>query len=884
MTAADRTDVRARRAHFVTASLVAWPWSAATGLRHRLHHAASGGLRVEGGTVHGATSPPIELSVVAGGMPGTITRRDGWRHLAGFTALAVPDTPHLDAWLQGQLVVAAVDGDDRVVAATGLQFAGVIDERFATQRPLGVVWRGGVPDVHVWAPTARRVRLLRYDPADRDQPREIVAMTNDRGVWSVSGAPSWDRDLYRYEVEVYAPDTDRIETNLVTDPWSLSLAADSTHSQIVRLEDADLLPHAWDPPAKPTTTRQRGMVVYELHVRDFSIGDVSVPPRHRGRYGAFSCDDTTGVQHLRGLADAGVTHLHLLPTFDFATVPDREADRVSPSIEPPDDPASERPRTIQQAGRDHDGFNWGYDPWHWTVPEGSYASDPDGVTRILEFRQMVRAINRTGLRVVVDVVYNHTHAAGQDPASVLDRLVPGYHHRLDADGRVETSSCCPNTATEHAMTARLVVDSVLTWARAYRVDGFRFDLMGHHPRSLMVRIRAALDALTSDADGVVGRDIVLYGEGWEFGEVAGDARFVQATQRNLGGTGIGSFDDRLRDAVRGGSPFTELRTQGFATGAGVDPNETDTDGPAVRADRARRLADLVRLGLAGSLAEYRFETADGRIRAGRDLVHDDAPAGYTAAPMEQVAYVSAHDNETLFDAVQAKLPLSTPMAQRVRAHNLALSVVAFAQGTPFFHAGSDLLRSKSLDRDSYASGDWFNRLDLTGRTSNWGVGLPPDHGEPERDDVVRMLLRALPAPTAGDIARCRDHLREVLRVRRSSPRFGLPDAAAVRAQLRFHATGPDAPPGVVAMSLTGGRSSADELVVVFNASLASWSLIGEGGVAAGGWELHPMLRSSTDEVVRTATYDARSHRFAVPARTTAVFVRPAPLAGSATDR
>jgi pullulanase/glycogen debranching enzyme len=189
------------------------------------------------------------------------------------------------------------------------------------------------------------------------------------------------------------------------------------------------------------------------------------------------------------------------------------------------------------------------------TPEGSYATNPDGTARIAEFRTMVGALHRNGLRVVLDQVFNHTSASGQDATSVLDRIVPGYYHRLDPrTGAVETSTCCQDVATEHSMAEKMMVDAVVTWARDYKVDGFRFDLMGHASRANMLAVRRALDALTLRRDGVDGRRIYLYGEGWNFGPVADNARFLQATQGQLGGTGIGTFSDRLRDAVRGGGP------------------------------------------------------------------------------------------------------------------------------------------------------------------------------------------------------------------------------------------------------------------------------------------------------------------------------------------
>ena len=208
---------------------------------------------------------------------------------------------------------------------------------------------------------------------------------------------------------------------------------------------------------------------------------------------------------------------------------------------------------------------------HYTAPEGSYASNPaDGAARLREFRQMVMGLHRAGLRVGMDVVYNHTFASGQHEKSVLDRIVPGYYHRLNAEGVVERSTCCDNTATEQMMMGKLLIDSVLTWAQGHHIDSFRFDLMGHQPRALMERLAARLKAET-------GREIPLIGEGWNFGEVADGQRFVQASQLSLNGSGIGTFSDRGRDAVRGGSAGDSgaamVARQGYVSGLYHDPNE-----------------------------------------------------------------------------------------------------------------------------------------------------------------------------------------------------------------------------------------------------------------------------------------------------------------------
>ena len=377
------------------------------------------------------------------------------------------------------------------------------------------------------------------------------------------------------------PTLDKVVENAVTDPYSVALTTNAARSVLADLADPALAPNGWQRLRKPALRQPEDSTIYELHVRDFSISDETVPAAHRGTYLAFTDRRSDGMRQLRDLARAGVTSLHLLPANDIATIEEDRSKQQGPPCDlrsfPPDSPLQQE-CVAKVAGTD--GYNWGYDPLHHTTPEGSYSTVPDGPARTLQFRRMVEGINRAGLRVIMDVVYNHTPAAGQDPKSILDRIVPGYYQRLNpATGAVETSTCCSNTATEHLMMGKLLIDSVLTWARQYKVDGFRFDLMGHQPKALMVELRRDLDALTRSRDGVDGKRIYLYGEGWNFGEVADNARFVQASQLNLAGTGIGTFSDRLRDAVRGGSPFdADPRTQGFANGLFTDPNDSPANG------------------------------------------------------------------------------------------------------------------------------------------------------------------------------------------------------------------------------------------------------------------------------------------------------------------
>jgi pullulanase len=871
-------NLAAQRAHFVTSDLIAWPSAIDDGATYRLHHAAEGGLGIADDAVTGGDA--IELSPVAGGLPSAISDRDGFRHLAGRAALSLGDAlddETLDDWLTGQLAVSATSAEGQLLAATGLQLPGVLDERFADDdAPLGPTWDGDVPSLGLWAPTAKSVRLHLFDELSTGEAREIVPMARQGGVWSVTGDPAWDRDAYLFEVEVYVPGEGEVVTNLVTDPYSLSLAADSVRSQLVRLGDADLAPAGWSDLVKPAFRGQRDLTVYELHVRDFSASDPTVPEEVRGTYEAFTLPGTAGTDHLRALADAGLSHVHLLPVNDIATIRERAEDRTEPVIPDGLAPDSTEQQALVTETRDVDAFNWGYDPYHFTTPEGSYASDPDGPARIREFRDLVAALNGDGLRVVVDVVYNHTHAAGQADKSVLDRIVPGYYQRLNDTGQVETSTCCPNTATEHAMMERLIVDSVVTWATEYKVDGFRFDLMGHHPKAQMQRLREELDALTVEDDGVDGSSIVLYGEGWNFGEVANDARFEQATQANMAGTGIGTFSDRLRDAARGGSPFAGVQEQGFLTGLAVDPNGTDQGTSAEVEARARHLTDLVRLGMAGNLAAFAFETSDGQVRAGRDLDYNGSPAGYGQTPTDHVVYVSKHDNETLFDTIAYKLPVARTMAERVRVQNLGLSTVVLSQGTPFLHGGSDLLRSKSLDRDSYDSGDHFNRVDWTRQRNNWGVGLPPAEKNEDNWPIMAPLLRDIPVATTDDLDANAAHLQELLAIRSSTDLFRLPDAAAVQDQLRFHATGPEAPLGSIVYSISGGDPAAGQLpitdvLVVVNAAPDALELPA-GAVPEGPWQLHPVQQASADAQVREASATGDG-AVAVPGRTTAVFVQ-----------
>ncbi len=873
-------DLARARAHWVTRDLLLWDVAQIPqGSEVRLHHDDAAALRLAPTGIAGGTS--FALTPEPAGVPAAV--RERFPHLARYAAFRLPAdrVQEVPALLRGQIAVSVRDAQGRLAAATGVQVPGVLDDVFRYDGPLGPAFENGEAVLRLWAPTAQRVVLHLHETSDPSSaPAATLPMARDEatGVWTARPEARWRGRFYAFAVTVFTRATNRIETNVVTDPSSVSLSTNSRRSQLVDLADASLAPEGWGSLAKPALDAPEDAAIYELHVRDFSASDQTVRPEWRGTYLAFTEVTSDGMRHLSSLAAAGLTHVHLLPTYDIATIDEDRATWQSPGDLSGFPPDAVEPQARVSAVRDRDGFNWGYDPWHYDVPEGSYATGPDGTARIREFRAMVAALNRAGLRVVLDVVYNHTTASGQDARSVLDRIVPGYYHRLDADGAVETSTCCQNTATEHAMMEKLLVDSVVSWVRHYKVDGFRFDLMGHHLKRNLTRVRAALDALTPARDGVDGRQIYVYGEGWDFGEVARNARGVNATQLNMAGTGIGTFNDRLRDAARGGGAMTGLQAQGFLTGLFTDPNAIDQGTREAQRDLLLDHQDRIKVGLAGNLRDVVLEDRHGRRVRGDAIDYNGAPAGYADDPQETVNYVEAHDNETLWDAIQLKSSAATGVDGRVRMQMLGVALVALAQGVPFFHAGGELLRSKSLDRNSYDSGDWFNRLDFTGRSNNWGVGLPPAHDNEKAWAIHRPLLgdtsRRVGAP---HIQLAAAHMREMLAIRRSSPLFRLRSAPEVGARLRLLNGGPAQVPGVIAYVLDDEAGALDprwkRLLVVFNAAPGPVSL-SDPSLAGRSMVLHPVQQASADTVVRGAAFDRGARTAAVPGRTTAVFVEP----------
>ena len=871
----------AAQAHWMDAQQILWPGMANAPAGHRFSLLASRAGGVQAAIGHKAQGVEQRIALQTRAETSLAARSARFQFVAPGLSLQLPalSASTLRDLHTQQLVLVQEDDTGQVIASTRVQVAGALDTLFAPTAHrvvLGPRVQDKNAHLNLWAPTAQQVQLCIY-PGPTASANRLIPLQRDpsSGVWSTT-MPVVPRHkagtYYRYAVTVHVPGAGLVR-NLVTDPYAVSLNANSLRSQLVDLNDPALQPAGWATDEPPATVQQpTDMTIYELHVRDFSASDESVPAEHRGKYLAFTHTASRGMQHLKALARAGLTDVHLLPVFDLASVP--EIGCLTPQASGAAN--SDQQQAATRAVAAQDCFNWGYDPLHFNAPEGSYATDAqDGNRRVIEFRQMVQALHRAGLRVGMDMVYNHTSASGQHAQSVLDRIVPGYYHRLNAQGQVERSTCCDNTATEHVMMDKLMSDSVLLWARHYKIDSFRFDLMGHQPRAAMVRMHKRLHQ-------ALGRRVDFIGEGWNFGEVANGARFVQASQLSLNGTGIGTFNDRLRDAVRGGStsdtPERIQADQGYISGLVLQPNAQARAGQTPQ--DLMKVADQVRASLTGSLRDYTLTTYTGENRKLQDIPYGDQPTGYTQAPSEIVNYVENHDNLTLWDSLAFKLPRHTSAAERARVQLLGSALVAFSQGVAYFHAGQDILRSKSLDGNSYDSGDWFNQLDWTYQTNHFGTGLPPAQDNGHLWPLMRELLpdpALQPSPT--DIAFARDAFRDLLKIRASSTLLRLPTAQAIQQRLRFFNVGPNQNPAVIAAHLDGrGLRGAhfDAMVVLINVDTRAHT-ISDSALRGQALQLHPVHLSAQAADPRPAQggrFDVNSGQFDVPARTAMVWVLP----------
>ncbi|WP_229262335.1 pullulanase-type alpha-1,6-glucosidase [Duganella guangzhouensis] len=865
-------------AHWLDNATLAWPGVPASGASYRLYYAANGGL---GSAPEGVTGADGSIALSASAtLPAALLTK--YPHLAGATALSMSssDAATIAAKASNQFAVAQFNASGQIVQVTSLQIAGMLDSVFASSAAsatLGLSFeRNGAPTFRLWAPTAKSVSLSLYpDASSASTVTRAMTKNAASGVWSYTAPDaSWiNRYYYTYNVQVlsrWAGNT--LVNNSVTDPYSLSLNANSQRSFVANLDSRALKPDGWDYHNVPRLAYPTDIALYELHIRDFSASDASVPSAHRGKYLAFTDRGSNGMRHLRGLQQAGLTHVHLLPTFDIASV--NETGCVTPTIPNGAANGTEQQAAVE-AARGTDCFNWGYDPVHYTAPEGSYASNAnDGALRVREFRAMVQGLHEQGLRVVMDVVYNHTSASQQGALSVLDKIVPTYYYRLNAGGSITNDSCCADTASENTMMAKLMIDSTSTWARDYKVDGFRFDIMGFTPLAVMKQLQTAVNQ-------AAGRDIYLYGEAWNFGTVANDARFVQARQANMFGSGIGSFNDRIRDTMRGGgccdSGDALLTQQGLVNGVYSAPNGYSTQ----TRDDLLRLGDLAKVALSGTLRDYSFTDRAGVLRKNSEIDYFGQQAGFAAQPSETINYIEAHDNQTLFDINAFKLAPTTSLSDRVRMQNLGAAFTILSQGVPFLHAGQEILRSKSLDRDSYDSGDWFNKLDYSYQANNFGVGLPLAAVNQSNWSLMSPILaNPLIAPDSSAIVSARNAVQDLLEIRQDSSLFRLRTAQDVSERLRFHNTGAAQVPGVIALSIDGQhpRRYADarykSVVTLFNVTPTTQTVT-LPELAGRALRLHPVQRQSADALARGASYVSASGRFTLPPRSTVVFVENA---------
>ncbi len=871
--AKDNVFINGANAHWLTASTVLLPTANAAELR--IYHAANADIAFDSamgiaGDDYISFAPAALEEKQAALVP----------HIKdSFSAYATnADLSLIKMALKGELVAIAYSADGEMISATRVQIAKALDDIYtsgendANEARLGIRYTADSITASVWAPTAQNVALQVFDNTKALTSTETMILDLDTGIWSFTGdKSSLDRQFFRYQVNVYHPVSEKIENMWSTDPYSVSLSTNGLYSQFVNLADDDLKPLGWDEHLSPTIAEIEDAVILEAHIRDFSVTDNTTSIENRGKYLAFTETNSAAVQYLQRLAGAGVTHFHMLPANDIATIKEGADETVNIydtvaklcalqasapicgveddgatilSVLESYDPTSTDTKRLVEAMRGIDSFNWGYDPHHFNAPEGSYASNPEGVSRIKEMREMNKALHDLGFRVVLDVVYNHTSASGLWDNSVFDKMVPGYYHRYnEISGDIEKSTCCDNTATEHVMMGKFVIDSLTHWAEHYKFDSFRFDIMGHMPKANILAAREAVQAIDPDN--------YFYGEGWNWGEVVSGRLFENAIQESMAGTEVGTFNDRPRDAIR----------EAVLSQSSTDLNKVDK----------------IRRGLAGTLQGYALQDYTGITKLGSEFLDGQA---YALDPADIINYVSKHDNETLWDYLQYNLPTTMGNEDRVRVHNLSASIPLLSQGIPFFQLGLDKMRSKSMDRNTYDAGDWYNAVDYTNENNNWQAGTPIDNSNDNNLSViVDIKSNSEIAVDKADIDFSSAIFEEFLTIRRDSPLFRLTTAQDIIDRVGFHNTGNKQTKGLIVMSIDDGIGLADldinhdAIVVLINGSESEQS---HTLATASGFELHSVQQTSADNTVQSASFTVGTNEgtFTVPALTTAVFVKP----------
>ncbi len=549
-------------------------------------------------------------------------------------------------------------------------------------------------EFRLWSPMAEAVTLRLYRTGTGGKASKTISLRRATdGTWSTQVRGNLDGLFYTFEVKTegrWRGESPGINARAV--------GINGERAAILNLDDTD--PEGWENDRAP---KRSDIVIYEMHHRDFSVHPSS-GIHNKGKFLALTEHGThtpdgqaTGLDHLKML---GVTHIHILPSYDYGSVDEREAHRPH--------------------------YNWGYDPVNYNVPEGSYALDPsDPKSRIREFKQMVQALHRNGLKVVLDVVYNHTYDLER---SNFERTVPGYFYRHRPDGTPANGSGCGNeTASERAVMRQYMVESVEYWMREYHIDGFRFDLMGIHDIETMRQIRAAAERINPD--------VLIYGEGWaaEAPQLPSDRLAMKANVGRI--PGVAAFCDELRDALRG--PFSDDHQAAFL--AGLPGHE-----------------ESIKFGIVGGIRHPQIDL--------KEVNYSHAP--WAEQPHQLISYVSCHDDMCLQDRLHASIPgLSDADARQIAL--VAQTAVFTSQGIPFMLAGEELVRTKLGVHNSFNSPDSINQIDWSTKAAHAAdfdyyralIRMRRDHPAFRLGDadLVRRHLEFLPAPSAMVAYRLKDH-------------------------------------------------------------------------------------------------------------------------------
>ena len=518
-------------------------------------------------------------------------------------------------------------------------------------KDLGLTYSKASATFKIWSPPASAAELLLYKNGDGGSAFKTIELTQGaQGSWHTKLSGDLKGTYYTFRVKI-----NERWSNEVADPYAKAVGVNGQRAMVIDLKSTN--PTGWAKDKSPSFSAKNtatDAVIYELHIRDASINK-NAGIVHKGKYLGLTEKGTkskkglsTGLSHIKEL---GVTHIHLLPFFDYNSVDESKPEKAQ--------------------------YNWGYDPLNYNVPEGSYSTDPyNGATRINELKQLIAAFHKNGLRVVMDVVYNHVADAG---SSNFNQLVPGYYFRHKKDGGFSDATACGNeVASELPMMRKFILESVLYWAKEYHMDGFRFDLMGVHDIETMNLISAELHKINPS--------ILLYGEGWTAG-VSPLPDSVRALKKNAHLLkGIAVFSDDVRDGIKG--TVFDLKDKGFASGkAGME--------------------ESVKFGIVA---------ASNHPQVDMEKVNYSKKA-YSAAPWNVITYCECHDNNVLWD----RLTMSCPDATReelVKMQELALTIVLTSQGIPFLHAGTEFLRTKKGVENSYNVGDSINAIDWSFKKEN----------------------------------------------------------------------------------------------------------------------------------------------------------------------